>query len=79
MTEFQERIVRDEFATQIATILRKILNECPMSGEFVNASEENEFFEDSCNFSNLRYEISELVSVLRNLVRYSKMLMEENS
>lgn len=79
MAEFKERIIRDKFATQIATILRKFLNECPMSGEFVNVSEENEFFEDSCNFANLRFEISELVSVLRNQVRYSKMLMEENS
>lgn len=63
-----------EWRDQMATILRQILDKCPVSDEFVHCGSDTEFFGDSCNFVLLRHEILELASTLERINAYSKML-----
>lgn len=63
-----------EWRAQMATILRQILDKCPVSDEFVQCDSKSEFFGDSCNFVLLRHEICKLAGTLESINAYSKML-----
>lgn len=63
-----------EWRAQMATILRQILEKCPVSDGFVQCDSSSEFFDDSCNFVLLRHEISKLAGTLESINAYSKML-----
>lgn len=63
-----------EWRAQMATILRQIIDKCPISDAFLNIGSDAEFFNDSCNFVLLRYEINELAGTLERINAFSKMM-----
>lgn len=63
-----------EWREKMATILRQIIEQCPISDAFVHIGSDAEFFDDSCNFVALRHEIFELARTLEKINAYSKMI-----
>lgn len=62
-----------QWMLQTANIINVLLHDNPISDEFSSIHPNDDFFVDSCNYVNLRYELRELEDTLRNMIRYSDM------
>lgn len=62
-----------EWRRTVANLLKHLLAKYPISDEFKVCSGDNEFFEDSRNFSDLRVELNEFKNFLLNLNKYEEI------
>lgn len=71
---------RNEIFVNVATILDDMLrrNEFGSSLVAVTSEDGSELFDDSCNAIKLRYELSEFITTLRNVVKYSELCNEDS-
>ena len=57
-------------------ILDAIIKKYEPSDLCVKIPTDHEFFEDSCKFIGLRYELSELKNTLENMIRYNEYIIK---
>lgn len=62
-----------QWMLQTANIIHVLLHDNPISDEFSSLHQNDDFFVDSCNFVELRFELQELECTLRNMIRFSDM------
>lgn len=69
---------KNQWREEMATLIEAMLEKNRPSGEFAHSTEKQPFFEDSCRFVKLHFELTGLVATLRNLNRYSEIISEES-
>ena len=76
--ERKEKIqLRQMFRSQVIMVLSNLLEECPVSDEFLASDCSNPDFVDSVNFSRLRDGLSEFVRTLRTLNKYDDLELKK--
>lgn len=76
ITKNEKRELRNGYQKQMIAILRHILGENKISDEFRKIEPNEKFFNDACEFVNLRYELSELITTLRRQIEYTEVIMK---
>lgn len=67
-----------QWRNQMATLIEAMLEKYKPSDEFAYSTEKQPFFEDSCKFVELHFQLKELVATFRNLNRYSEIISEKS-
>lgn len=68
-----------QWREEMATLIEAMLEKDKPSDEFAHSTQKQPFFEDSCRFVQLHFELKELVATLRNLNRYSEIISENSA
>lgn len=67
-----------QWREQMATLIEAMLEKNKPSDEFAHSTQKQPFFEDSCKFVELYFQLKELVTTFRNMNRYSEMILEKS-
>lgn len=70
---------KNQWKEVMATLIEAILEKNKPTDEFAHSTEKQPFFEDSCRFVKLHFELKALVATLRKLNRYSEIISEESA
>lgn len=65
-----------EWRKQMVRILKRLIEDHPMSQEFVNSKADEPFFEDSVNFSNLLHELCRMRDMFEDMNHFGAMAKE---
>lgn len=68
---------KNKYMQHMAAVLRKINEQYKPSEKCVHVGSGSEFFEDSCKFVGLHYEIFKLIDTLDNMCKYNNWILEE--
>lgn len=69
--------VEFQWRKQMVAILAKLIEDHPMSEEFVNSTADQPFFKDSVNFSNLRHELCRMRDMFKDMNHFGAMAKED--
>jgi len=76
--ERREQLLKlNRFRRQMACLIKGILDKNQCSDEFTNLKPEDQFFNDSCTFVNLRYELNGLMDTLDKMAKYEDALLTD--
>lgn len=76
ITKNEKRELRIDYQKQMIAILRHILGEHNVSDEFCNLGPNDKFFDDACQFINLRFQLIDLINTLRHQIEYTEIIMK---
>lgn len=66
-----------QWRAQMVRILDKLIADHPMSNEFIEATADQPFFQDSVNFSNLRHELCRMRDMFKDMNHFGAMAKED--
>ena len=67
---------KNHYMQHQVAILDAILKKYEPSDLCVHLKSDHEFFNDSCNFVGLRYELCQLKNTLENMIRYNEYIIK---
>lgn len=70
---------KNQWREEMATLIEAMLEKNKPSEELIKIKNDEPFFEDSCRFVGLYFQLKELVTTFRSLNHFSKMISEKSA
>lgn len=70
---------KNQWREGMATLIEAMLEENKPSEEFIKIKNDEPFFEDSCRFVGLYFQLKYLVTIFQSLNHFSKMISEKST